>query len=171
MTFKGYIYKITNKENTCCYIGSTRQKYPKKRYHRHKKDCFEGCERYFDLFDCENFTPSWEILSEGEFENVYELRKMENYYINLHRGMTGVKCTNKNMAYVPPELKLEAQKVAKRKYMNSAKGKEMKKWANYRMNKRKKLLKDLKDLFNQTQLQKDGLVLPSSLTSPQVHSA
>ena len=35
---KGFIYGIFNNEDKICYIGSTIQSYPKKRFYRHRDD-------------------------------------------------------------------------------------------------------------------------------------
>ncbi len=143
---KGTIYLIHNKENNYCYIGSTKQKYPKKRYSQHKCDCLKGAKRYESLFS--GSAPDFHILSQEEYQDINELKNKENYYIHLYRGTSGVRCINKNMAWIPPELQKEARKASKRKYHATEKGIEARKWQNYRCYHKKKLLIELKDKIN-----------------------
>ena len=140
---KGTIYLIHNKNNNYCYIGSTCQENPKRRYSRHKCDCLKGAKRYEPLFSCGD--PDFHILSQEEYQDNKTLKNKENYYIHLYRGTPGVRCINKNMAWIPPELQKEARKASKRKYHATEKGIEARKWQNYRCYTRKKLLKELKE--------------------------
>lgn len=173
MTYKGYIYEIYNPELNCYYIGSTRQQIPKKRLYRHRQDCRLGIERYNELFNCKDMEPQFKVIDECDYNGPYELREKENYYLNYYR-QNGKTLTNKNMAYVPEHMKATALKNAKMKYAKSKKGKEMRKWQNYRHIQRKKIKSALEHKFanvpKEEGSQTEGLEtsVPSTPTSKEI---
>tara|TARA_R110000824_G_scaffold370187_2_gene559757 strand:- start:1027 stop:1473 length:447 start_codon:yes stop_codon:yes gene_type:complete len=138
---KGTIYKISNNEKTCIYVGSTTEKNPKKRLYRHKNMSKQECysSRYGELFKNEEIL--WDIIWEGEVNEVSELRELENCFINIHKKQ-GV-CVNNNSAYVPDCLKKDNQRKAYKKYKLTDGGKLNRKWQNYRNKMRRKLFKEM----------------------------
>tara|TARA_R110000787_G_scaffold10063_3_gene34514 strand:+ start:3555 stop:3983 length:429 start_codon:yes stop_codon:yes gene_type:complete len=141
---KGFIYGIFNNEDKICYIGSTIQSYPKKRFYRHRDDMKKS-----ELFakDCE-----WKILGEKEYEYRYELRREENDLMLDYRGNDDWKCININLAFVPDDMKKSAQKAHYAKYCATEKGKEARKWQNYRRVNRKKICNAINAKGQQTAL-------------------
>jgi len=135
---KGTIYGIFNDTKKLCYVGSTRQPYPKKRFYRHRQD--GDLERYGELF-CDECR--FEELHNGEYEQTYQLRANENTFIQLWQGQQGWNCINKNLAYCPPELRQTCARNAQRKWNATDRGKDMRKWQNYRHNARIKINKEI----------------------------
>tara|TARA_R110000737_G_scaffold341029_1_gene364412 strand:+ start:1357 stop:1776 length:420 start_codon:yes stop_codon:yes gene_type:complete len=135
---KGTIYKISNHTKNTCYIGSTEQKQPKKRYYRHRTD--KDMSRYQGLFDDD---PKWEILCQVDLNNKTELRELEQFFINIHSN-----CINKNWSFVPEHLKKERERGQRRNYNHTDKGKEKRKWQSYRHNNRNKINKAIIKYFS-----------------------
>tara|TARA_R110002012_G_scaffold316777_1_gene532165 strand:+ start:1077 stop:1520 length:444 start_codon:yes stop_codon:yes gene_type:complete len=131
---KGQIYKIHNPTNKNTYIGSTIQKYAKKRLYRHKK-LSQNCHRYGCLFDNDT---EFSVLAKIEINKISELRELEQVFIKIAENSVDI-CINKNMSYVPEHLKKLRINEQKVKYNHSDKGKEARKWQNYRHIKRKKI--------------------------------
>lgn len=132
---KGTIYGIFNDTQKVCYVGSTKQKQPKKRYWRHKTDA-KITDRYDNLFwDDTRYVE----LHQGEYEHTFQLRANENTFIQLWQNQQDWKCINKNLAYCPPELRQTCARAAQAKYKRTERGKEHRKWQNYRKYNRNKI--------------------------------
>ncbi len=134
----GQIYQIKNTENKNIYIGSTIQKYAKKRLYRHRVKS-ETCPRYGCLFDGE---VEFKILAKVEINSCEELRELEQVFIKIAEGSENI-CINKNMSYVPDYLKKPRIIQQKKKYNKSDKGIKARKWQNYRHLCRKKINRDI----------------------------
>jgi predicted GIY-YIG superfamily endonuclease len=144
MQTHGTVYSLTNCQNNTCYIGSTTYKNPKNRYSHHISLLHSLTRKnYPELFD--NGNPDWCILHQGTYNNRKELREKENDYINSYRYNQSLNVVNRYKAYQTPEELKEMRKKAKQKYYKSWKGKERKKWNNYRGRMRKKLLSEIHD--------------------------
>jgi hypothetical protein len=133
---KGTIYQLTNINTNCYYIGSSQE--PEKRYYEHKTNP-QTKNIHPELF--EGGPPSFKILHHGEYKTKQDLRIDEQKYIT-HSTFTLV---NSLRAYITPEELREMRQKAKKKYNKTWKGKEGKKWTNYRGRMRKKLLTELHD--------------------------
>jgi hypothetical protein len=131
---EGTIYQLTNIKSNCYYIGSSQAPY--KRYYEH---CTNPQTKNIhpDLF--EGGVPSFKVLHQGEYETKQDLRIDEQKYIKNSSFIL----VNHLRAYCSPEELREQQKKAKNKYNKTWKGKESKKWTNYRGRMRKKLLTEL----------------------------
>ena len=132
---KGTIYGIFNDTENVCYIGSTKQLNPKKRYWRHKTDA-KLSDRYDILFHNDT---RFKELHTGEYEHLYQLRENENTFIQLWQNQQDWKCINRNLAYCPPELRQTCARAAQAKYKRTDKGKEHRKWQNWRKYHRNKI--------------------------------
>ena len=92
---KGIVYKIICKlDENFCYIGSTIQTL-NVRWIWHKND-YKGSKnmsthKYYDKYGIEKF--EIELIEEGEFNNVQELKKREQFYIDTFN------CVNIKAAY------------------------------------------------------------------------
>ena len=139
---KGTIYKILNKTKNSCYIGSTIQKYPKKRYWRHKQDC--NCSRYEGLFDDDK---DFIIVAEVELNNKTELRELEQFFINVANN-SGEKCINKNWSYVPEHLKVQRKRMYCKKHNQTERGKENRRWQGWRHYHRNKINAEIIKYFS-----------------------
>ncbi len=139
---KGTIYKIINKTKNTCYIGSTIQKCPKKRYWRHKQDC--NMSRYENLFDDDT---DFIIITEVELNNKTELRELEQFFINVANN-SGENCINKNWSYVPDHLKVQRKRMYCKKHNQSEKGKENRKWQGWRHYHRKNINTEILKYFS-----------------------
>ena len=138
---KGTIYGIFNDENNVCYIGATTQKYPNTRFRQHKK--LQHKNRYGDLFAYKENEPYFKVLDENEYDNLIDLRKQENHFINCYKKHPNLKCCNLKVAYLSPEDFPAAHKKSQQKYELTNNGKYYKKWANYRYTRKKILLEEL----------------------------
>jgi hypothetical protein len=156
---KGYIYGIFNDENDVCYIGATTQKYPNTRFNQHKKQAHKI--RYGDLFAYIEDPPYFKVLDEREYNNLIDLRKQENNFINCYKKHPKLKCCNMKCAYLAPEDYQEAHKKSKKKYELSNNGKYYKKWANYRYSRKKILLNELQQYIDSLDRRMD--IKPSSI--------
>jgi hypothetical protein len=136
MLMKGTIYGIFNEENNTCYIGSTIQKYPKRRYYRHKKDQFAY---HYELFNCIDQSPKFKILKSGEYLSRSNLLKDEDVFIDCYKRHPSLTCCNKNHSFIPEDQKRLRATIRNRTYNKTLKGKEMRKWQNYRRKCRKKI--------------------------------
>jgi len=134
----GTIYRMYNTDNLDCYVGSTRGTI-KKRLCRHRGDYKKGFLRYGDIFITDNY--KIEELEQNIPLNI--LLKRERYWMDFFKSCNGVNCINKNGVCIAPEEKPIRRRMALRKYKKTEKGKETKKWQNYRYFMKKKLLTEL----------------------------
>ena len=140
---KGQIYKIYNATNKNIYIGSTTQKYAKQRLYRHQVVNKECC-RYGCLFDNDI---KFEVLVKVDVNKVSELRELEQVFINIAEASSDI-CVNNNMSYVPQHLKRARAYECSQKYNHTEKGRESRKWQNFRYNNRKKINQEIIKYFS-----------------------
>ena len=134
----GTIYRMYNTDNLDCYVGSTRGKIQKRLY-RHRSDYKKGFLRYGDIFLTENYK-----IEELETNIALPtLLQRERYWMDFYKSCNGCNCINKNGVCIAPEEKVIRRRLALQKYKKTDKGKETKKWQNYRYWMKKKLLTEL----------------------------
>ena len=134
----GTIYRLYNTDNLDCYVGSTRGTI-KKRLYRHRSDNNKGFLRYGDIFKTDNY--KIEVLENQLSLNT--LLKRERYWMDLYKSCGSCNCVNKNGVCIAPEEKVIRRRLALKKYKKTEKGKETKKWQNYRYWMKKRLLTEL----------------------------
>tara|TARA_R110002012_G_scaffold313288_1_gene524774 strand:- start:1481 stop:1960 length:480 start_codon:yes stop_codon:yes gene_type:complete len=145
---KGQIYKIHNPVNKNTYIGSTTQKYAKQRLYRHQKVNKECC-RYGCLFD----NPiNFEVLVKVDVNKVSELRELEQVFINIAENSEDI-CVNNNMSYVPDHLKKDRAYKQRMKYNHTEKGRDRRKWQNFRHTRRKLINQEILEYFSKSPVQ------------------
>ena len=136
-----YFYKISNKDCDDIYVGSTAEKYYKKRLWRHRNDAPHFPHRYGKLFLTENYSLS--ILEECDLEHQCKERwEKERYWQDIFRA-TGC-LINKNRCGLRECEKKTCIQLAQKKYKKTERGREIKKWQNYRYWMKKRLLAELK---------------------------
>ena len=141
---KGTIYQLlqrSQKGEEVCYIGSTTYDPPRKRYNHHIDKTYGSYKRYPELFA--NGDPEWVILYQGVFEDKIQLRKKEEEYLHMYKCSPDLRGVNRYGAYMSDDKLKEYQKKAKKKYENTWKGKQQRKWGAYRTNMRRKLLREI----------------------------
>jgi len=118
MSIFGYVYKMTAPDTDLCYIGSTIGSLClRKAIHRYmwkNKGRFNTftCSAYSILDKC-NGNCDMEVIYQGEFDSIKDLRIKEREMIELY----GDKVVNKNKPFITYEEKKEVQKdYAKKKY-------------------------------------------------------
>ena len=147
----GYVYRIYNLDLDICYFGSAvrrKQKYTVEsgeektclhstnaRWHQHKRDYKEWMEgkkrkttcmnNYFKKYGIDAFT--YEILHEIEYENIKELRILEQAYIEAF------KCVNEQSAF---RIKARLKTYQSQQDVCDLCGKKMRKW-NIQRHKKK----------------------------------
>ncbi len=138
---RGHIYKIVNQDTNDIYIGSTIQKYWRKRYYRHKINPKQ--ENYGSLFSTPNHI--CECIEYDAYKDIETLRMKERHYQDIFHNHNDYTCVNKRNAHLSREEKNCYHQVYNKKYFAVPENKESKKWYNWRYRMKKKLLRELNE--------------------------